>query len=523
MRKPFLALLSGALVVVLSVGVGASTAGGASTAAQEPAARGSDNLSSPLAEKQDALRAVGLQKLASGELPQGTKVAQVAKGQYVQLAREGEDSIWTVLGEFGGTGPVHNQIPQPNRSVDNTTIWTSDFSQPYYEDLLFDDAAGQNSMRNYYKEQSSNRYAVNGDVTNWVQVPNNEAFYGNNGCGSIVCSDTWKFVNDSADAWAASMSTAQANAYLAQFDVWDRYDSDGDGNFNEPDGYIDHFQSVHAGDGRGGRRRRAGHGRHLVAPLVRVLHRLIRPAPTAPGRTASRASRIGNTNYWIGDYTIEPENGGVGVFAHEFGHDLGLPDEYDTSRQHRRRRELTAWWTLMSQGSYGTADRRPRHRTRSHMSAWDKFQLGWLNYEVAARRAEAEHQARAGRVQHEAGPGAVRSAAGQGRHDATSGLPTRARTSTTRAPRTTSRRDDAAGDAARRGGDPLGEGPVQHRDRLRLRATSRSTARRCPPASRTRPSTPNGIDGTRGSSWVDLDRQPLGLRGPDRRRSASAT
>ena len=35
--------------------------------------------------------------------------------------------------------------------------------------------------------------------------------------------------------------------------------------------------------------------------------------------------RIGNSNYWIGDYTIEPENGGVGVFAHEFAHDLGLP------------------------------------------------------------------------------------------------------------------------------------------------------------------------------------------------------
>ena len=34
---------------------------------------------------------------------------------------------------------------------------------------------------------------------------------------------------------------------LATFDQWDRYDFDGDGNFNEPDGYIDHFQIVHAG------------------------------------------------------------------------------------------------------------------------------------------------------------------------------------------------------------------------------------------------------------------------------------
>ena len=31
--------------------------------------------------------------------------------------------------------------------------------------------------------------------------------------------------------------------------MWDRYDYDNDGNFDEPDGYIDHFQAVHAGEG----------------------------------------------------------------------------------------------------------------------------------------------------------------------------------------------------------------------------------------------------------------------------------
>ncbi len=41
--------------------------------------------------------------------------------------------------------------------------------------------------------------------------------------------------------------TPQIAADLKAFDQWDRYDYDGDGNFNEPDGYIDHFQIVHAG------------------------------------------------------------------------------------------------------------------------------------------------------------------------------------------------------------------------------------------------------------------------------------
>ena len=390
MRKQFLALLIGALVVVLSVGAGASVAGGGATAATEPTTRSSDSLSSPLAEKQDALRAVGLQKLASGQIPAGTKVAQIAKGQYVQLAREGEDSIWTVLGEFGGSGPLHNQIPKPDRSVDNTTIWTADFNQPYYKDLLFDDAAGQNSMRNFYKEQSSNRYTVNGDVTNWVQVPNNEAFYGNNGCGSIVCSDTWKFVNDSVDAWAATMSTTQANAYLARFDVWDRYDTDGDGNFNEPDGYIDHFQSIHAGMGEevGG----GAQGANAIWSHRWYAYYPGSPAgPDGAGPHGFQGVRIGTTNYWIGDYTIEPENGGVGVFSHEFAHDLGLPDEYDTSGNTGGAENSTAWWTLMSQGSYGTQTD-DLGSSPTHMSAWDKFQLGWLNYEVAQAGQKTEHK-----------------------------------------------------------------------------------------------------------------------------------
>ena len=174
MRKRFLALLTGALVLVLSAGVGISVAGTTESGADPASFAGTDNLSHPLGEKQEALKQVALQKVAKGEIPKGTKVGKVAKGQYVELAREGEDSILTILGEFGNTinpvtggtpGPLHNQIPQPDRSTDNITIWAPDFTQAYYDDLLFDDRAGENSMRNFYKEQSSNRYTVNGEVT----------------------------------------------------------------------------------------------------------------------------------------------------------------------------------------------------------------------------------------------------------------------------------------------------------------------------------------------------------------------
>ena len=290
-------------------------------------------------------------------------VAEVAKGQFVELEREGEDSIWTVIGEFGPLdhpapilysgvpGPLHNEIPEPDRAVDNTTIWAPDFTEAYYEDLLFSEAPGAVSMRNFYIEQSSNRYTVNGDVTDWVQVPYNAAAYGRNYCGSIVCAQTWVFVNHSIDAWynaqiAAGKTAAEINDYLAQFDVWDRYDMDGDGNFNEPDGYIDHFQSVHAGEGEetgGGAQGSDAIWSHRWYAYYSA------NGPDGPGPSFFGGVKVGSSNYWIGDYTIEPENGGVGVFAHEFGHDLGLPDLYDTSGNTGGAENSTGFWSLYVQ------------------------------------------------------------------------------------------------------------------------------------------------------------------------------
>ena len=50
-----------------------------------------------------------------------------------------------------------------------------------------------------------------------------------------------------------------------------------------------------------------------------------------PAFNKDGGTQIGNTGLWVADYTMQPENGGVSVFAHEYAHDLGLPDEYDTA------------------------------------------------------------------------------------------------------------------------------------------------------------------------------------------------
>jgi len=371
-----------------------------------------DNPGHSLGDAQKVLKDKALQAVLNGKAK--GPVVQVARGQYVELSRQGEDSIWTVLGQFGdlespfgvlqggALGPQRNQIPEPDRAVDNSTIWTADFSEAYYEDLLFSEEPGAVSMRNFYIEASSNRYTVNGDVTDWGQVPYRAAHYGRDWCGSIVCGQTtWWFIRDSLTAWynaqiADGKTVAEIDAYLSQFDVWDRYDQDGDGNFNEPDGYIDHFQSVHAGEGQ-----ETGGGAYGADAIWShrwyvQLTPIGGDGPTLDDGTVVPYGgvRVGNSKYWIGDYTIEPENGGVGVFAHEFAHDLGLPDQYDTAGNTcgSACENSTAFWTIMSSGSYlndGTTDLGSKP---GHFNAWEKFQLGWLNYEVAFAGQRSTHK-----------------------------------------------------------------------------------------------------------------------------------
>ena len=338
-----------------------------------------DNLPDPLTTQQAALKEKALEAKLNGKAY--GKTHEVARGQYVELAREGEGALWTVLGEFSDY--PHNSMPEPNRAVNNSTIWVPDFNRDYYMNVLFNGAPGANSMRNFYIEQSSNRYTVHGDVTDWIPV-GNHLIYDDN-----PDSNVWFFLEDTVNGWynaqiAAGKTPAQINAYLSKFDVWDRYDYKGNGNFNEPDGYIDTFQSVHSGEGEeaGGGALGAtaiwSHSWYARFSLIGI---------AGPAFNKLGGIQVGGSDYWVGKYTIQPENGGVGVFAHEYGHDLGLPDLYDYYGENG-----TGFWTLMSSGSWmndGTVDIGSKP---SHMGAWEKFQLGWLNYEVARAGLKSEHK-----------------------------------------------------------------------------------------------------------------------------------
>jgi len=71
----------------------------------------------------------------------------------------------------------------------------------------------------------------------------------------------------------------------------------------------------------------------------------------------------------------------------EYGHDLGLPDLYDYYGENG-----TGFWTLMSSGSWIDEGKDTIGNKPSHMGAWEKFQLGWLSYEVASAGQYSTHK-----------------------------------------------------------------------------------------------------------------------------------
>ena len=342
---------------------------------------------------------------AGGQVAATDAASPGDRDQYVELAREQTDRVFVALVEFGDErhpdypdqdtdpewpgparfdGPRHNEIPEPDRTVDNSTIWEPDFSREYFEQLYFGEGEGVESLRTYYERQSSGRYSVDGVVTDWVRVPYNEARYGrSNGypCDDTVCDNVWHLIADTVDQWVADQRAAgrtdqEIADELATFDVWDRYDHDGDGDFNEPDGYIDHFQIVHAGGDQADQDPHQGedaiwsHRWYAFASDI---------GETGPEQNPLGGTEIGDTGVWVGDYTIQPENGGLSTIAHEYGHDLGLPDHYDTAGGQNG----VEWWSLMGQSRL-SAEGEPIGTRPGDLSAWDKLQLGWFDYEVVA-------------------------------------------------------------------------------------------------------------------------------------------
>ncbi|WP_081412747.1 immune inhibitor A domain-containing protein [Fictibacillus gelatini] len=252
-----------------------------------------------------------------------------------------KDEVLVLLVEYSDF--KHNNIDKQDGYM-----WADDFNREHYQKMLFGDndftlynGDKIKTFKQYYEEQSGGSYTVDGYVSNWLTVPGKAKDYGDDspegGHDNKDPLGPRDLVKDSLKA------AVDAGINLAKYDKLDPYDIDGDGNTNEPDGIIDHLMILHAGVGQ-----EAGGGR-LGDDAIWSHRWVIGSQPYAvPGSST-------DVSYWGGkvaafDYTMEPEDGAVGVFAHEYGHDLGLPDEYDT--QYSGNGEPIESWSIMSGGSW---------------------------------------------------------------------------------------------------------------------------------------------------------------------------
>ncbi len=238
--------------------------------------------------------------------------------------------------------------PHNSMTADETDMYYEGedaYSREHYQDMLFGTGGwtgpdGKNyvSMKQYYEQQSGGSYSVEGEVAGWYTASKPAAEYG----GNYPTEDDSDVNARGLVKEALAAAAADPTVNIADYDKWDRYDLDGDGNYLEADGLVDHLMVIHSGVGE-----EAGGG-SLGSDAIWSHRWNLGGVHALPGTEAT-------VPYWGGamaayDYTIEPEDGAVGVMAHEFGHDLGLPDEYDT--QYTGAGEPVSYWSIMSSGSW---------------------------------------------------------------------------------------------------------------------------------------------------------------------------
>jgi immune inhibitor A len=281
------------------------------------------------------------------------------------------------------SGPMHGQLPDPSTvgtGRDNNTFWVPDFNVEHYEKLMFSeegitervrtDLTGPDgqpgidisgyTLRNYYLENSSGLYDLSGAAVDWLTLPHSEAWYGADSCVAGNASMVGHPDNPIGVQQSVVDAVDVLNAREPDF-AWDEFDTD-------DDGVVDHLVIVHAGVGEEG-----GGGPEGTYSIWSHSSDVM---PAAGGYLACTAGSPGcdpNHDIRVRNYIMQPEDAGVGVFAHEYGHDLGLPDLYNVLGNGESDVEF---WDLMNTGSHSG----PIFQAiPANMGLWDKWVLGWAD------------------------------------------------------------------------------------------------------------------------------------------------
>jgi M6 family metalloprotease-like protein len=207
-----------------------------------------------------------------------------------------------------------------------------------YDNLLFSNGGvPTGSMVEYYEEISYGSFTPTGTVTAWIVAPYAYTYYTNGQYG------TGGYPYNSQSLLEHCVDILDPMIDFSQFD-------------NNYDGFAEGIFLIHAGPP----------AEETRDPDDIWSHAWVNYYDTDDGVSTGR-------------YSVEPEmhmDGSlidIGVFCHEYGHVLGLPDLYDTDYSS----EGIGVYCLMAGGSWGGLPGTPERPT--HMSAEMKLVLGWLS------------------------------------------------------------------------------------------------------------------------------------------------
>lgn len=237
------------------------------------------------------------------------------------FAPTGKQKMLVILATFS------DKIPQYTKSQFQAMM-----SQEGYD--------GTGSFRDYYLEVSGGLLEIDAHVTDWVTVPNTYEYYGNE------------------NRWTEFAYEAVKQAHLSGVDL-SIFDNDGDG-------VIEGIAIIHQGTGQ----EVSGNENDIWSHSFSF---------SSAGYTANRRTFNGVK---IDQYTVQAEfrdasraMNTIGVICHEFGHNLGLPDFYDTDGENDGDQSGTGNWDIMASGSYNGT---PAGSSPAHHNAFSKIELGWI-------------------------------------------------------------------------------------------------------------------------------------------------
>jgi M6 family metalloprotease-like protein len=311
----------------------------------------------------------------------------------LRLLRESPRLRSDVPGDFGALtigprdGPVQGtfRFPLVLGLFEDTPGGQAPFTRDFIQAEFFD---GPNSyfqtIPELYDEMSGGRLELDAITYDWVQtgLKRQEVTRGGGGLGAHSSLGVGSYIE----------------AILEELDSsgvdWSQFDISGDG-------YVDILTVMHPTLGReclaGGGERIHSHRWSLASVTAGRLSQAQTGKVRHGFETSTPYSGPGGGNIHVNDYTIqaaldcssnEPSASNpspplsvnrIGVFAHELGHALGLPDLYSTGSQGHYG---SGNWDLMGTGAWGCGlprDGSPNDSSRPcHMGAWSKAALGWV-------------------------------------------------------------------------------------------------------------------------------------------------